>query len=268
MSAGATPAARKLLQALHGQTITTATGRQNTILALNDDHVLVGTKRSPNGTAISIAWVQDALDRLSTDGEVEINVASVGHRSAFVGAVLLTLPGASIAATSPPRIRLASGTARQQTIEIEGLNHWWHDLPDERYWLEITDRPDIGVDLHAPQRDASGSKTPGYSLIWLVRPGDTVFHYDRKGKAIHFWSRAVGEVAEDPVIWLSHRAATRRRLHDASPTGLVARPRGPVSAPGCDQPQRPPRPIRSCPLRPRRPPRRTSRCSLLPFLVL
>jgi hypothetical protein len=210
-----TPAAHELLEALQGQTITTASGRPNTILALNDDHVLVGTQRSPNGTSIPIEWVQDALDRLSTEGEVEISVASIGHRSAFVGAVLLSLPGASIAATSPPRIRLAFGRAGQQVAEIEGLNHWWRDVPDEQYWLEITDRLDIGVDLHAPQRDASGNKTPGYSLIWLVRPGDTVFHYDRNARAIHSWSRAVGEVTEDPVIWLSHRTATRRRLRDA-----------------------------------------------------
>lgn len=82
----------------------------------------------------------------------------------------------------------------------------------ERYWLEITDRPDIGVDLHAPQRDASGNPTPGYSLMWWVIPGDAVFHYDRRQRAITAWSRAVGGVAEAPVVWLSHRSATHRRI--------------------------------------------------------
>jgi hypothetical protein len=36
---------------------------------------------------------EDALDRFESDGEIEISVESVGHRSAFVGAVLLQLPG-------------------------------------------------------------------------------------------------------------------------------------------------------------------------------
>ena len=64
------------------------------------------------------------------------------------------------------------------------MNAWWSGEPTERFWLEITDRPDIGADLHCPQRDAIGNRSPGYSLIWWVRPGDIVFHYDRKARAI------------------------------------------------------------------------------------
>jgi hypothetical protein len=79
----------------------------------------------------------------------------------------------------------------------------------------VTDRPDIGVDLHCPQRDAAGTRTPGFSLIWWVEAGDIVFHYKRNVHAIVAWSRAGGGVTEAPTVWLSHRSATRRRLQVA-----------------------------------------------------
>ena len=205
--------ARQLLNSLIGRTIVTVTGRTNSVLAVQDTEVVVATDRSPGGAAVPIAWVQDALDRLVDDGVIEISVDSVGHRSAFVGAVLLTLPGARATRTTPPCITLGDDAGENYRRRAAGdLNVWWQGDPSERYWLEITDRPDIGVDLHAPQRDASGNQTPGYSLMWWVIPGDTVFHYDRKQRAITTWSRAVGSVAEAPVVWLSHRGATRRRI--------------------------------------------------------
>jgi hypothetical protein len=56
---------------------------------------------------VPIAWVQDALDRLDRDGEIEISVESVRYRSAFIGAVLLALPGVErVAGAAPPRLRL------------------------------------------------------------------------------------------------------------------------------------------------------------------
>jgi len=83
--------AREVLKNLIGKTIRTLTGRPNKVLGLEDDEVRVATTRSPKGTLVPIAWVQDALDRLATDGEIEISVESVGYRSAFVGAVLCSL---------------------------------------------------------------------------------------------------------------------------------------------------------------------------------
>ena len=77
-----------VLSRLAGKTIRTLTGRPNTVLALEGDQVRVATTRSPSGTLVPIKWVQDALDRLSTEGEVQISVESVGYRSAFIGAVL------------------------------------------------------------------------------------------------------------------------------------------------------------------------------------
>jgi len=210
--------ARELLAPLIGRTITTVTGRPNTVVAVGDNDVIVATSRSPAGTPIPIRWVQDALDRLEADGDVEISVDALGFRSAFVGAALLTVPGVTRLSSSPPRLRLSAQDARAQIpAEAAALNAWWEGDVSERYWLEITDRVDLGVDLHAPQRDASGKPTSGYSLIWRVQPGDLVFHYDKNARSIHSWSRAVGGVTEAPVIWLSHRATTRRRIGNPIP---------------------------------------------------
>jgi hypothetical protein len=74
-----------------GRELRTLTGRLNTVLAVEGDSVRVATTRSPAGQLVPLKWIQDALDRLATDGEVEISVESVGYRSAFVGAVLCAL---------------------------------------------------------------------------------------------------------------------------------------------------------------------------------
>jgi hypothetical protein len=205
--------ARSLLESLVGQQIRTLTGRPNTVLNLADADVLVSTDRSPDGTPIPIADVQSALDQLLDAGEVEVHPGSLGYRSSFVGAVLLTLPGAVALSTSPPRIQLVDPLTAYRVDEAGHVNNWWADDPRQRFWLEITDRPDIGIDLHCPQRDATGNRTPGYSLIWCVRIDDIVFHYEKDVHAITGWSRAAGQVTEAPTVWLSHRGATRRRLH-------------------------------------------------------
>ena len=36
------------------------------------------------------------------------------------------------------------------------MNRWWLNQADERYWLESTDREDLGADLNAPLYDDSG----------------------------------------------------------------------------------------------------------------
>lgn len=94
------------LTRLVGQTIPTMTGRPNRILRVNDGIVWVGTGRSPHGEPVKINVIQDAADRLFARGELEVSVPSVGYRSAFVGAVLSTLPG-TIVQTRPRRIRVS-----------------------------------------------------------------------------------------------------------------------------------------------------------------
>ena len=210
--------ARGLLESLVGQPIATVKeGRPNTVLAVNDANVIVGTGRSPDGEPVRIEWVQSGLDRLLEVGEIEVSVTSLGHRSSFVGAVLLTLPGATAVPTSPPRIRLTDPLTAYRGNQTGRINQWWAGDPRQRFWLETTDRADIGVDLHCPQRDAQNQGTPGFSLIWCVQVGEVVFHYDLNIRAITAWSRAAGHVTEAPTIWLSHRGATRRRLQQERP---------------------------------------------------
>ena len=101
--------ARSILKALTGTEIRTITGRPNRVLGISGDRLLVGTTKSPAGQEVPIRWVQDALDRLWEDGELEISVDNVGYRSAFIGAVLSTIPGTLVTA-APRRIRLRTTT--------------------------------------------------------------------------------------------------------------------------------------------------------------
>lgn len=102
-----TTSAHDLLVGLIGREIQTMTGRPNKILKLDRDRVLVATSRSPAGQWVLVAEVQDALEQLLRAGELEISVANVGYRSAFIGAVLSTLDGVAVY-TRPRRIRLAA----------------------------------------------------------------------------------------------------------------------------------------------------------------
>ena len=52
------------------------------------------------------------------------------------------------------------------------FNEWWRENPRGKFWLEITDRADLGVDLNALQRKDDGKEFWGYSLIKLVRDGE------------------------------------------------------------------------------------------------
>jgi hypothetical protein len=89
------------------------------------------------------------------------------------------------------------------------LNRWWRDDPSEVFWVEITDRNDLGVDLNAPQLADNGREFWAYSLITEIGDGDLVFHYHKEEKAIVGWSRASGGVWTDTVVWGAHGTAAR-----------------------------------------------------------
>lgn len=80
--------------------------------------------------------------------------------------------------------------------------------------MEITDRDDLGFDLHAPQVDGAGREYWSYALVTEVQEGDIVLHWwKRAGQepAIVGWSTAVGAVEESPIIWNAHGTAGRAR---------------------------------------------------------
>jgi len=104
--------ARDHLQRLVGKELrTVGRGERNEVHRLEGDDVVVATSRSPEGTRVPIAWVQEAMDRLAATGELEVTTRGlgdqIGHRSAFIGAVLSELDGCE-ALTDPPRICIAS----------------------------------------------------------------------------------------------------------------------------------------------------------------
>jgi hypothetical protein len=100
------PGAPGHLLTLVGREIRTVTGRPNTVLSVAATDVVVATSRSPKGNPVPIADVQAAIETLVAKGEITIDVETVGYRSAFVGAVLATLPGAVVLPTRPPTVAL------------------------------------------------------------------------------------------------------------------------------------------------------------------
>jgi hypothetical protein len=89
------------------------------------------------------------------------------------------------------------------------LNRWWDGQEAERYWLETTDRTDLGVDLKAPQTRDDGSEYWSYSLVKEVSDGDIVFHYHKPQRKIVGCSTVVGEYWEEPIVWASHGTVAR-----------------------------------------------------------
>jgi hypothetical protein len=67
-------------------------------------------------------------------------------------------------------------------------NPWWISEPEQRYWMEITDRPDeeIGTNLHCPAGPVVTDELVGY-----VQPGDRILH----------WKKAMGRVPGALVGW-------------------------------------------------------------------
>jgi hypothetical protein len=119
--------ARTHLQGLVGQEIRTLSRNQpNRVLSLKGDDVIVGTTKSPDGAPVPIKWVQDGIDVLVRDGELVIDVETLGHRrSSFVGAVLATLPGAVVRSTTPRRIELSE--TRRMDERLTEVRKFVHD---------------------------------------------------------------------------------------------------------------------------------------------
>ncbi len=113
--------ARVLVRSLVGQPLVTIRGRSNTVRAVEGADAIVGTTRSPDGRPVPIAWLQESLERLAKEHRIEIAVDGVGYRSAFVGAVLLTLPFVRVDGSSPPSIEVdqAANTSPDVLDELE-----------------------------------------------------------------------------------------------------------------------------------------------------
>ena len=94
------------------------------------------------------------------------------------------------------------------------MHTWWDDDPGERYWMEITDRENLGEDLFAPQTDDAGRPYWSYNLVSEVRSGDIVLHWHKAligVPAIVGWSLASGSTETDTIVWQAHGTSGRSR---------------------------------------------------------
>lgn len=88
---------------------------------------------------------------------------------------------------------------------------WWSGDPTERYWLESTDRKDLGTDLRAPAVDDTGKEYWGYTLFKEAQPGDVVFHFHKPQKAIVATSRIAGSWEPKQVVWAARGTSARAK---------------------------------------------------------
>jgi hypothetical protein len=93
----------------------------------------------------------------------------------------------------------------------QAMARWWDGNPEERYWLEATDRPDIGADLKAPETDDSGRENWRYSLFKETQVGDVVLHYDKRVDGILGWSLVTGPWRSAPIVWAARGSYARRK---------------------------------------------------------
>jgi hypothetical protein len=92
------------------------------------------------------------------------------------------------------------------------INEWWIDNPKERYWMEITDRENLGANLIAPTLAKGGKENFSYTLVSHVQPGDVVFHWwSRAGRkaSIVGYSTVSGDWFDSEITWEA------RGLHSA-----------------------------------------------------
>jgi hypothetical protein len=94
------------------------------------------------------------------------------------------------------------------------IHNWWSDDPAEIYWMEITDRDDLGADLRAPKADITGNESWSYVLTSHVQPGDRVFHWHKSQEnepALVAWSEAVGPLETIEMSWQARGTRGRAR---------------------------------------------------------
>ncbi|MGO8546121.1 hypothetical protein ACC732_15655 [Rhizobium ruizarguesonis] len=88
---------------------------------------------------------------------------------------------------------------------------WWSGVASERYWLEATDRNDIGGDLRAPVNDDGGTENWRYTLFQQAKLGDIVYHYDTNRDAIVARSIIAGHHRDEPIVWAARGTYARAK---------------------------------------------------------
>lgn len=98
------------------------------------------------------------------------------------------------------------------------INEWWAGDADEKYWMEITNRENIGEDLIAPKVADSGNETWSYTLVSYVAPGDIVLHWDKNaGPGIVGYSIVRDLPFESTIEWQSRGTYGRTNASGGKP---------------------------------------------------
>lgn len=79
---------------------------------------------------------------------------------------------------------------------LKSTHSWWESSLEEKFWVESTDRTDLGKNLLAPISAHAGQK-----LVSFVEDGDVVFHYYQPTKSIVAFSVAKGFPKIDEIRW-------------------------------------------------------------------
>lgn len=115
--------------------------------------------------------------------------------------------------------RIATGGPQQLSalpviMRDVAISEWWAADPDQRFWMEITERDDLGADLFAPTANDKGRPYWGYELITYVQAGDIVLHWHKTladEPGIVGWSEATGAYEDTDISWQAHGTVGRAR---------------------------------------------------------
>jgi hypothetical protein len=91
------------------------------------------------------------------------------------------------------------------------MHRWWDGQKGEHYWMEVTERDDLGADLNAPREDETGKSQWSYELVREADDGDIVFHFHKPKEAIVAYSVIRDEAWEDEVVWGAKGTSARGR---------------------------------------------------------
>jgi hypothetical protein len=219
--------ATALMRSLQGRTLDTISGRKNRILRVHDDRVVVSTGRSPGGQDVPVRAVQAAVDELYRVGEVEISVAAVGYRSAFVGAVLAAIPGTELVTNcSPPRIRLLRGSgvrdrhdAGRSPSPCDGVG--LDNAPSDSHLTPASDIPALLQGLCALERDLTRRELHIFAARRLVAPpctlNDLALKLNISRERVRQIERMVSEQIDSPELLLSLRLSAMPLIEHTGP---------------------------------------------------
>jgi len=82
---------------------------------------------------------------------------------------------------------------------VYGKGRWWEMSPEESFWMEVTDRDDIGANLKAPRFGEGGGSPGHWQTVSEADEGDVVFHYSTTADGIIGYSTIVGPCREEPI---------------------------------------------------------------------